>query len=341
MVAGGAVAGGAVAGGVASGPPSDPGQPWAAQPAPDQYGSGQAGYSAPRPNQPGPGQPGGTLTSHRREFGITGPGEPGQPGGAQPPPGRPRGPRWYREPRWIALAAVLVLLLAGLGVWAGLSGSGSHHGTAMPTMSAKPKPKKPTESALMKALVVTNRSNEAKGLLPPSTCKQDSQVQVTCTAPATGISAVIFQIFPNLTALYAAYMDKVSSLNSGQFKQNFNDCESQVTYGEVAWNHLFQHPKIYTVDQMTNTGFTDDKAAGRVFCNFTQGLEYMVWTQNDGHVMGVVAGPVHGDVWNWWVAIHHNIGLGGSMNMNMNPTPSASMSGMSGSPSASMSSMGG
>jgi hypothetical protein len=95
---------------------------------------------------------------------------------------------------------------------------------------------------------------------------------------------------------------------------------------------------------MTMSGFTDDKVAGRVFCNFSQGLEYMVWTQNDGHVMGVVAGPVHADVWNWWVAVHHNIGLGGaSMNMNMNPTPSSSMSSsMSASPSASMSSsMGG
>ena len=87
--------------------------------------------------------------------------------------------------------------------------------------------------------------------------------------------------------------------------------------------------------------------AGRVFCNYTQGSEYMVWTQNDGHVMGVVAGPVHGDVWNWWVAVHHNIGLGGaSMNMNMNPSssPSPSMNSMSPSrsPSPSMSSsMGG
>ena len=37
-----------------------------------------------------------------------------------------------------------------------------------------------------------------------------------------------------------------------------------------------------------------------------------------------VAGPCTRDVWNWWVAIHHNIGLGGApMNMNM-PTPSAS-----------------
>ncbi len=72
---------------------------------------------------------------------------------------------------------------------------------------------------------------------------------------------------------------------------------------------------------MAVAGFTDDKAAGRVFCNYAQGLEYMVWTQNDGHVMGVVAGPVHADVWNWWVAVHHNIGLGGAA-MNMNPSSS-------------------
>ena len=103
---------------------------------------------------------------------------------------------------------------------------------------------------------------------------------------------------------------------------------------------------------MTMGTVQDDQAAGRVFCNYTQGLEYMVWTQNDGHLMGYVAGPVHTDVWNWWVAVHHNIGIGGSpMNMNM-PTPSASgngaspsmspspsMSGMSASPSASMSGM--
>ncbi len=30
---------------------------------------------------------------------------------------------------------------------------------------------------------------------------------------------------------------------------------------------------------MTMGMVTDDQAAGRVFCNYTQGLEYMVWTQ--------------------------------------------------------------
>jgi hypothetical protein len=108
--------------------------------------------------------------------------------------------------------------------------------------------------------------------------------------------------------LYAAYTAEVSSLNSGQFKQNFADCGSQITYGEVGWNHLYQHTKKYTVDQMSTGMVTDDQAAGRVFCTFTQGLEYMVWTQDDSHLLGYVAGPVHGDVWNWWVAVHHNIG---------------------------------
>ena len=145
---------------------------------------------------------------------------------------------------------------------------------------------------------------------------------------------------------------KVAQLSpKSQFRQNFNDCESQLTYGEIAWNHQFQHTSKYTVAQMTTGNITDDQAAGRVFCTYTQGLEYMVWTQDDGHLMGYVAGPVHTDVWNWWVAIHHNIGIGGSpMDMQLpGPSPSPPMSGMSPSPSmspsmspsASMSGMGG
>jgi hypothetical protein len=67
----------------------------------------------------------------------------------------------------------------------------------------------------------------------------------------------------------------------------------------------------------------------------------MVWTQNDGHLMGYVAGPVHTDVWDWWVKVHHSIGIGGApMDMQIPSTsPSASaspsMSGMSPSPSMS------
>ena len=252
----------------------------------------------------------------RREYGPAGPGEPGQPAGA-PPPGQPRGPRWYRQPRWIAVLAALVLVVAGLGTWAGLGGSGSHAkgATTMPSMSAKAK-QKPATSALMNALVLANKSGDATGKLPASSCKQDSPTHVTCTGPAAGVSGVVFQTYPSLKALYAAYTAKVTALNSNQFKQNFSDCGSQGTYGEVGWNHLFQHTRKYTVDQMTMGMVRDDQAAGRVFCNYTQGLEYMVWTQNDGRMMGYVAGPVHTNVWDWWVAVHHNIGIGGApMNM--------------------------
>jgi hypothetical protein len=286
---------------------SGAGQPWGAQPSASQPGYGPAGA----------GQHGGTLTSHRREFGTAGPGEPGQPAGAPPPAGRPREPRWYRRPRWLAALAAVILVAAGLGTWAGLSGSGSHAtgATTMPSMSAKPKPT-PTTGALMNALILANKSADATGQLPPSTCKQDNPAKVTCTAPAAGISGVVFQTYPSLKAMYAAYTAKVSSVNSGQFRQNFSDCGSQGTYGEVGWNHLFQHTKAYSVDQMTMGMVKDNQAAGRVFCNYTQGLEYMVWTQNDGRLMGYVAGPVHANVWNWWVAVHHNIGIGGaSMHM--------------------------
>ncbi len=50
-------------------------------------------------------------------------------------------------------------------------------------------------------------------------------------------------------------------------KQNFSDCGFQATYGEVGWNHLFQHAKAYSVDQMTKGTVTDAQAVGRVFCN--------------------------------------------------------------------------
>jgi hypothetical protein len=270
------------------------------------------------------------------------PDRPGQQAGAAlppaAPPAGPRAPRWYRRPRWIAVLAAVVLVLAGLSTWAGLRGSGSHHGAAAP---ASPKPKH-TTSALMAALTLADKSADAIGLIPPSTCKQGGAATVTCTAPAPGISGAVFQAYPSQDALYAAYTAKVASLSPGrQFKQNFHDCESQLTYGEAGWNHQFQHTTKYTVTQMITGSVTDDQAAGRVFCNYTQGLEYMVWTQNDGHLMGYVAGPVHTDVWNWWVAVHHNIGIGGSpMNMQMpgtspSPSPSPSMSSMSPSPSMS------
>jgi serine/threonine protein kinase len=93
---------------------SGPGQSWSSQPS-----AGQASYGQPGYRQPGYGQPGdGTVNFHWRDYGAVGPGEPGQPAGAPPAAGEPRGPRWYRQPRWLAALAAVVVLLAGLAIWA-------------------------------------------------------------------------------------------------------------------------------------------------------------------------------------------------------------------------------
>jgi serine/threonine-protein kinase len=265
--------------------------------------------------QAGSAKHGGTVVSHRRQPGEAPPGQAGGPDGRPAAPGRTGSRRrWFARPGWIAALTALVLLAAGAGTWALVIGrSGSHaHNHAASSASAKPKP----PSALLAALTLANQSGGAKGMLPPSTCRSQSATMVTCTAPAPGIGTVSFRTYPSLTALYGAYTAQVSSLNSGKFQANFQDCGSEQTYGEVAWNHMFQHPKTYSIAQMTAGTLTDDQAAGRVFCNFTNGQENFVWTQDNGHLLAYVAGPVHGDVWNWWLVIHHNIGFAGtSMNM--------------------------
>ena len=257
---------------------------------------------------------GHTMTSHRRQAAGAPPGETGDPGGHHPSPGRHGPRRWFLRPGWIAALTALILIAVGAGTWALVSGGSASHArsTAKPSKSAKAKA--PT-SALMNALIVANQSGEAKGMLPPSTCKQQSTTVVTCTAPAPGITGVVFRTYPSLTALYAEYTAFVKSVNSGQFNANFQDCGINETYGEVAWNHMFQHPKTYSVAQMSTGMVTDVQATGRVFCNFTNSQEYFVWTQDDGHLLAYVAGAVHEDVWNWWVGVHHNIGFGSPMHM--------------------------
>jgi hypothetical protein len=163
--------------------------------------------------------------------------------------------------------------------------------------------------ALMSAITLANKRGDAKGQLPPSTCTQQGATKVTCVNPVGGINGVVFQTYPSLSTLYDAYMAQVRTLNNGQFNANFADCGLHATFGEVGWNHMFQHPKTFSIQQMSSGMVNDAQAAGRVFCNFNNGQENMVWTQDSGRLLAYVSGPVHEDVWTWFVAVHHNIGF--------------------------------
>ena len=259
-------------------------------------------------------QQGGTMASHRQPASAAPPRVTGHPDGHQPPAGPQRPRRGFLRPRWIAALTALILIAVGAGTWALVnSGSGSH-ARAAGTSSTTAKPEPP--SALMSALILANQTTAAKGDLPPSTCRQQGTTKVTCYAPAPGIYHVIFQTYPSLTALYSAYVALAGQLNSGRFQANFQDCGLEQTVGEVSWNHQFQHPKTYSVAQSSSGKLTDDQAAGRVYCNFANGEENMIWTQNDGHLLAWVMGPLHESVWNWWLGVHHNIGFSNSpMNM--------------------------
>ena len=99
-------------------------------------------------------------------------------------------------------------------------------------------------------------------------------------------------------------------LNAGQFKPNSGDCQTHDPAGEISWNHGYDHTRNYSVAQLIS-GYLNPvtQAAGRVFCNYVNGQEYMVWTQDDGRLLASAYGPVHGVVWEWWYPIHHNIGF--------------------------------
>ena len=214
-------------------------------------------------------------------------------------------PRGLIRVRWIVIATAVVLLATGAGTWALARGGPAPRAVAV----------KLTVSPLMKALAQADQIGPAKGELPSGACRQQGATQVTCESPAPAISWVTFRTFPSLTALYSAYVAQVKSVHPGTFTENTGDCglAAPGTNGdEVAWNHRFQHPRNYTVAQMTTGMVTDTQAVGRVFCITLDGTqEEMVWTQDDGHLLGTLFGVDHEAVWYWWTAVHHNIVFGG------------------------------
>jgi hypothetical protein len=226
-----------------------------------------------------------------------------------PPRHGRRGRAW-----WTGLSAVAVLASA-VAVAAMMSAppAGRVHHITMARANQTVAP------ALMSALRGADESGVAAGMLPPAACEPDSVTMVTCMAPAPGITGVVFSTYPTLRALYAAYVQKARSLDSGRFRANYEDCgrSSPDDGGEAGWSLQLRHPRSYTVAQMAAGHVTDPQVAGRVFCIMAGGTdkggaqENLVWTQDAGHLLGWVAGEPHEDVWNWWAAIHHSIAFPG------------------------------
>lgn len=228
--------------------------------------------------------------------------------------------RRWRVP---ALGVAGLLIVAGIAVWAATAGGGSSSGG--PAQSDRSS----DATAILQALAITNRSKTAKHLIPPSSCKSQSATMVTCTHPAFGANTVTIRTFPSLAALYSAYVAQAKSLGQSPFRVNFGDCTERQTYGEVSWNHRYQHPRDYSLAQSASGQLSDDDAAGRVFCTFSNSELHIVWTQNDGRVLGALTGFPHANTWDWWKGVHHSIdipGSGGGMEMS-GPGSSSSMSG--------------
>jgi hypothetical protein len=249
----------------------------------------------------------------------------GPPAAAEPGerPGKGSPPRWLLP----ALGMAALLILAGVAVWLAAQGGGTS--PAANTASHRNSAASHPPNAILQALAITNESATAKHLIPPSTCKPQSAAMVTCTHPAFGANTVTISIFPTLTALYTAYVAQVKALGQSPLRTNFGDCTEQQTYGEVSWNHRYQHPRGYSLAQSQSGHLSDDDAAGRVFCTFTNSQLNIVWTQTDGRLLGVVSGFPHANTWDWWKGVHHSIDIPGS-GSSMKMSGSGSSSGMSG-----------
>ena len=230
----------------------------------------------------------------------------------------------------VAVVAVLVI-----GVGGSKSGGSKSPATMVSMASAKSRApvdlpltaKTAAHYPLAKAVAGIDGSVTAKGMLPLRSCKLTNATTVTCLQPTPAVDIVIFRSYRSLPALYAAYEARVSQLAQGPFRSNFGNCTETMTNGEIGWNHDFKHPSMYPVNEFTSGQITDDKAAGRVYCTFEDNDLYLVWTQDDGRVLGGLSGAPHVDAYVWWRQVHHSIVMPGSPNMMMaieGPTGSAS-----------------
>ncbi len=206
-----------------------------------------------------------------------------------------------------------------LGVGGSKSLSPAKTAAAKPSHAALPLAAKTiAHNKLAEAVAGIDVSVTAKGMLPPSSCKLTNSTTVTCMQPTPAVDIVVFRTYPSLKALYA--QARVSAIAQGPFRSNFGNCTETMTNGEVGWNHDFQHPSVYPMSEFISGQITDDKAAGRVYCTFEDSDLYLVWTQDDGRILGELSGAPHVDAYVWWRQVHHSVVMPGEPNMMMQMT---------------------
>jgi hypothetical protein len=130
---------------------------------------------------------------------------------------------------------------------------------------------------------------------------------VKCTSPAPGVISVDFRLFDSTKELYDAYMAKAEQVSGAPFDDNQRDCNKQYSSGEVSWNHNQRHSRRYSVDQLVANNLNEDtQAAGRVFCDTSDNVQTLIWTQNPT-LLAVVVGHPPDPVKEWWRQVHHDI----------------------------------
>jgi hypothetical protein len=105
------------------------------------------------------------------------------------------------------------------------------------------------------------------------------------------------------------------ALAGGRFRTNYGNCTEVLTSGERSWNHNVSHPIGYAFSLFPAGRITDDQAAGRLYCTFSDDQLHLVWTQDDGRLLGELSGAPHYDAYVWWRQVHHEIALPGSPSM--------------------------
>jgi serine/threonine-protein kinase len=160
---------------------------------------------------------------------------------------------------------------------------------------------------------ILDKTERFTSMLRMSACAQTTATLVECTNPDPAIASVTFATYPNLAALYTKYQEIVGNLTSKSFGsvENVHVCGALAPNptAENTWNHTDQYLTKYSVTQLASGKVSDDAAMGRVFCEQTpNGSEYIVWTQDYGHLLGYATGAAsHEQVWNWFYMVHHNI----------------------------------